>query len=155
MDNFHEYVGVTSRQCVFEKIAGLKCQARRGQARCFLHHMRQIEQKALTIGGCCEYRAEQMAASAGDIADNSKSGEITTLDDRGDLPLRFGQHRRVEDAICFWVLPEVTPEPFGESPLHRPAAGPDGIFQLTISVPIDRQPKHAYKGAHRLRVIAA
>src|SRR5260370_16890203 len=95
-----------------------------------------------------------MAASASNIADYIEPGEIASADDRGNLPLRFGQHRRVEDAVCFRILPEITPDSFWESLLHRATTGFDGILELPIRVPIDRQPEHAHKRAHRLRVIA-
>jgi hypothetical protein len=82
-----------------------------------------------------------------------ESGEVVAGDNGGNLTLRLGEHRCIEDAIRFFVLPKVVPQPFWKSSFHRALAASDGMFQFTISVPVDRQSKHAHKRAHRLRVV--
>src|SRR5438094_730903 len=83
--------------------------------------------------------------SLSNIADHFEPGEIASADNRGNLPLRFGQHRGVKDVVCLRVLPQITPDSFRQSPLHGATTGFNGILELPISVPIDRQPKHAHK----------
>src|SRR6266404_9708555 len=117
--------------------------------------MRQIEQDSFNIGRSVKYRAQKITAPASDISNYFERRKIAGCDDRGDLPLRYGQHRGVKDGVCLRVLPEVTPDSFRKGLLHCAAAAFHGIFELPISVPINRQPKHAHKSAHRLRMVAA
>jgi hypothetical protein len=65
-----------------------------------LYHMRQIEQDPFTFWCCFEYGTKEMAASAGNIADNLEPREISRANNRRNLPLCFSQHRRVKDAVC-------------------------------------------------------
>src|SRR5437762_13322259 len=100
--------------------------------------MRQIKQNAFRVGRCIKDRAEKMAASPGNISDQFESGEVVAGEDGGNLTLRLGEHRCIEDVIRFFVLPKIVPQPIGKSPFRRALAASDGMLQFTVSVPVDR-----------------
>src|SRR5205814_10065817 len=95
-----------------------------------------------------------MPDSASNSTDYIEPGEVASGHDGGNVTLRLGQHCCVENAVCFWVLPEISPDSFRKSLFHGATPGFDGILELPIGIPIDRQPEHAHKRAHRLRVSA-
>jgi predicted ATPase len=83
-------------------------------------------------------QAQQVAATAADVANGAEAREVVGGQHAGDVALRLGGHRRVEDGTGVGVSAEIAPETARRDLLACQFASAHGVHQGTLTFPEGR-----------------
>jgi len=90
---------------------------------------------------------------AAHVADSPVPGEVVRVQDRGDIVVGFGRHRRLEDGALAGVSVKVSHPSAAVQPGDPGLAGTDRVVEMAQGVPAERRAGHAGEGTQGLLVV--